>query len=67
MDNCPKCKTSLIGEPIPEDIRHHYGEYTNWRREIGIEYRGKYDGVWEWKCPDCSHTWDSEVKKLRSK
>ena len=67
MDNCPQCKTSLIGEKIPADIQHYYGEDTNWRREIGIEYPQKYDGIWEWKCPDCGHTWDSETKKLRSK
>lgn len=22
-------------------------------RLIGIEYRERYDGVWEWACPDC--------------
>lgn len=66
MNNCPHCNTSLIGDPIPKDIVEHYSG-THWRREIGIEYPGKYDGIWEWKCPDCGGTWDSEVKKLRSK
>jgi len=27
------------------------------RREIGIEVRGVYDGVIAWKCPDCGHVW----------
>ncbi len=63
-DNCPHCGVSLIGDPIPEDRRHHYSG-THWRREIGIEYPRKYDGVWEWECPDCKGTWPSEVAKLR--
>jgi hypothetical protein len=64
IDNCPHCKVSLIGEPIPKDIAHHYSG-THWRREIGIEYEGVYDGVWEWMCPDCKGKWPSEVAKLR--
>lgn len=64
MDNCPHCNVSLIGDPIPENTPGH--ELNSfWRREIGIEYPELYDGVWEWKCPDCKGTWDSEVKKLR--
>jgi len=57
IDNCPKCKVSFIGEPIPEDMLEHYSG-THWRREIGIEIRGKYDGISEWRCPDCGYTWD---------
>lgn len=56
MNNCPSCNTSLIGAPIPEDIREHYSG-THWRREIGIEVQGFYDGVSYWRCPDCLHTW----------
>lgn len=63
-DHCPHCNASLIGEPIPEDIRHHYSA-THWRREIGIERPEHYDGVWEWACPDCNKTWPSEVARLR--
>lgn len=59
-DNCPKCKKSLVGDPIPEDIKHLYSG-TNWRLEIGVEYPEKYDGVWEWRCPFCEHTWPSEA------
>ena len=64
MDSCPYCRVSLIGEPIPKDIAHYYSD-THWRREIGIEYPEKYDGVWEWKCPDCGGVWPSEVKLLK--
>lgn len=66
MDNCPNCKVSLIGKPIPENIRHYYGDSTHWRRDIAIEYPEKYDGVWEYMCPDCKHTWPSEVAKLKA-
>lgn len=54
MDNCPKCNSSWIGDPIPEDIRHHYSG-THWKREIGIDggYMGIYDGIVAYKCPDC--------------
>jgi Zn-finger nucleic acid-binding protein len=66
IDNCPHCGVSLIGDPIPEDIRHHYSPPYYWRREIGIEYPEKCDGVWEWQCPDCKGTWLSEVGKLKN-
>lgn len=66
MNNCPHCGVSLIGDKIPDDIQHHYGKTTHWRREIGIEIQGLYDGIWEYQCPDCKGRWDSEVKKLRS-
>lgn len=56
MDNCAKCGVSFIGEPIPEDIVDQYAG-THWRREIGIEILGEYDGVLHWKCPDCKYTW----------
>ena len=64
VDNCPHCGVSLIGEEIPEDIRQHYSPPYVWRREIGMEYPEKYDGIWEWKCPDCEKTWPSIVQKL---
>lgn len=52
--NCPHCNTSLLGEAIPEESRHYYGDSTHFKREIGIEIRGLYDGVWYYKCPDCN-------------
>ncbi len=30
MTNCPNCKSSWIGEPIPQDIIQHYGDSTHW-------------------------------------
>lgn len=34
-----------------------YGDATHFRREIGHEVRGVYDGVLFWSCPDCGHAW----------
>lgn len=62
-DKCPHCGVSLIGDPIPDDIKEHY-DSTHWRREIGIEYPELYDGVWEWECPDCKGRWDNNTKRL---
>lgn len=53
-DNCPKCCVNFNGDPIPEDIQHHYaGKF--WRREIGIDGGriGIYDGIVAFCCPDC--------------
>jgi hypothetical protein len=75
MNNCPHCGVILIGDPIPEELNKPYtyqgktykpyGDSTHWRREIGIEYPEKYDGVWEWMCPDCKGVWPSAVGRLK--
>lgn len=54
MDNCPKCNSSWIGEPIPKHMVKHYAG-THWKREIGIDggYMGIYDGIVAYLCPDC--------------
>lgn len=57
-DNCPACSESLIGPPIPEESRDLYGRSTHFRRVIGIEHRGRYDGVSEWECPYCGYAED---------
>lgn len=56
LDNCPHCKVSLLGDPIPDKIKNHYSE-THWKREIGMEFPDKYDGVYYWMCPDCKGEW----------
>lgn len=63
-DNCPHCNANLNGDPIPEHMIESFGSGF-WRREIGIEYPEKYDGIWEWKCPDCKKTWPAEIQKLK--
>lgn len=53
--NCPLCGANLLESVIPEKQREFYlGNY--FKREIGIEYPHKYDGVWHYKCPDCNGT-----------
>lgn len=58
MDQCPKCGNSWIGEPIPANIRQHYGNHTHFKREIGVEIQGKGDRIDYYFCPDCNHTVD---------
>ena len=55
---CPACGVSWQGEPIPQkDIeKGWFGKATHFSRVIGVEYPEKYDGVWEWRCPDCEAT-----------
>lgn len=56
--NCPHCNTSLLGDPIPEDIKQYYSDgSTHWKREIGVEVRSIYDGVYFYRCPDCEGEW----------
>ena len=31
--------------------------WPTWRKFLGIEVRGVYDGVLIWKCEDCNHQW----------
>lgn len=52
IDNCPHCKVSLIGEPIPEADREVFGSATHFRREIGI-YSLEEDRCVHNQCPDC--------------
>ena len=60
---CPHCDADLRGEEIPKEIQQFYGT-THFSRAIGLEYPERYDGIWEWKCPDCKETWPSEVQRL---
>lgn len=62
-DNCPHCGVSLIGEEIPEQLQGVCGA-THYKREIGLEYVGVYDGVVAWRCPDCQKEWPSIVGKM---
>jgi len=74
--HCPHCNADMDGGPVPAEInqpyefegevRYPYGTAdARWQRYIGMEYPEKYDGVWEYKCPDCGGTWPSAVAKLR--
>lgn len=58
LDQCPHCDASMIGDPIPEDKRdEYYGGATHFRRNIGVEVQGVYDGILYYQCPDCGGQW----------
>lgn len=60
FDKCPHCGVGLIGKPINEEYLFEglYAEgTTHYRREIGVQVRGVYDGVLYWQCPDCGGKW----------
>lgn len=57
--NCPHCGADLKGDPIPQEAidAGYYGSATHFRREIGVEVPGVYDGILYWICPDCPGKW----------
>ncbi len=57
-ESCPQCKQSLLGKPIPENQQESFGA-THFSRVIGLSNR---DSVYAWKCPDCQHEWDRDLK-----
>jgi|SRR5688572_20818672 len=58
---------------IVKFVQDSYSPPYTWRREIGIEILGWYDGVSYWMCPDCEAyfnrwtgkevDWEEECKK----
>lgn len=47
-------------------VQDHYGDVdARFSRVIGVEVRGLYDGVWEWRCPDCAKSWPRFAKGKR--
>lgn len=57
---CPHCGVNLVGEPIPEQYRHHYApETTHYMRQIGI-YDERQDRTRAYECPDCEKQWSVE-------
>lgn len=58
LKNCPECNANMVGDPIPKEDRKYYGKSTNFSNWLGIEVRGKYDGISYWQCPSCKTTWD---------
>ena len=55
-EECPKCHANLRGQPIPEDVKHHFGDKEFFLRVISI-YDPNADRHDHWKCPDCQHEW----------
>lgn len=67
MKQCPSCKSSWVGDKIPEESRHLYAS-DYFGREIGIDggFMGIYDGIVAIACPDCGEQFpknDSEWAK----
>lgn len=59
-DTCPHCHASLIGEPIPEHSREHFGGHTHFSRAIHrVHDRGGDDRRLIWQCPDCGKRWEA--------
>jgi len=55
LNECPKCKSSWIGDPIPEHQREFFGFATHFKRELGQTWN---DHVQRWHCPDCKAVFD---------
>ena len=56
---CPYCGTDLQGDPIPLEMKHHYGNATHFSRKIGVSSM-EQDRVIRWQCPDCEKEWERE-------
>lgn len=52
---CPRCGTSLLGEPIPEALQPLYGTVTHFHREVVVKQTD--NDVFFYACPDCHGTW----------
>lgn len=64
LTECPVCHNSWVGDEIPKEYRHLYGNSKNFSRLIGIEDWKKYDGVSYWECPDCKTIWNRFTNKI---
>jgi len=40
-------------EELRKIVEDFYKPPYRFSRLVGLEFPGKYDGVWEWACPDC--------------
>jgi len=61
-DNCPHCNVSLLAEPVPIDSLHLYGG-IHFKREVGVQVRGFFDGVAYFECPDCKGKWGDRLEE----
>lgn len=53
---CPRCAISLLGAPIPEELRQYYSGKRHYSRAISI-YSRDQDAHDHWKCPYCGNEW----------
>lgn len=45
-------------EQVEESMKECYSPPYVWKREIGIEILGQYDGISYYQCPDCKTTFN---------
>lgn len=45
-------------EQVEESMKNCYSPPYVWKREIGIEILGQYDGISRYRCPDCNTQFD---------
>ena len=45
-------------EQVEESMKECYSPPYVWKREIGIEILGQYDGISRYLCPDCNTQFD---------
>jgi hypothetical protein len=43
----------MTDEELKKYISVYYSPPYKFSRLIGIKYPSKYDGIWEYACPDC--------------
>ena len=60
LECCPKCESSWVGAPIPEQYQEHHGDSKWYSRVIGL-YDRDLDRTFAWQCPDCGTCWDRDT------
>jgi len=58
---CPECGESMLGEPIPDGHREHYGDSTHFFRVLPV-YDSRHR-VASWQCPDCGYVWPRDLNE----
>jgi hypothetical protein len=46
------------------ETKRYVGDEQEYSRVLGVEYQGGYDGISEWRCPDCGRRegrWSGKV------
>jgi transposase-like protein len=65
MENCPVCKVSWQGEPIPqESIDNGFYDASSkfFSKVIGL-YSREEDRTFAYRCPSCNITWDRDTNQ----
>jgi hypothetical protein len=64
LECCPKCESSWVDKPIPEQYQEHHGGSKWYSRVIGL-YDRDQDRTVAWQCPDCGTCWDRDTGMIR--